>query len=222
MADSNYTPLDRRPIKARSTRWAAAITNRLAAKGLTPNAISVAGMIIAIVGGGFLACTHLGASGGGIERLFWLLGIACAQVRLLCNLFDGMVAVQTGSASPVGELYNEVPDRVSDAAILIGLGYAAGSSVTLGYLAACMALMVAYVRAMGKAAGAPNDFRGPMAKPHRMFAVTLLGLYMAFAPTAWQPAWGLPTLVLALILIGGLITIYRRLQGAANHLRQQG
>src|SRR5699024_4358469 len=137
-------------IKARSTRWAGAVTDKMVARGLTPNSISVAGMGIAIFGGGFLACTTLGSTVGFIERLFWVLGILCVQARLLCNLFDGMVAVQTGSASPVGELYNEVPDRISDAAVLIGLGYAAGSSVTLGYLAACLALLVAYVRAMGK------------------------------------------------------------------------
>ncbi len=61
-------------------------------------------------------------------RLTWLLAAALVQLRLLANMFDGMVAVETNTASPVGELFNEVPDRVSDAAILVGLGYAAGGT----------------------------------------------------------------------------------------------
>jgi phosphatidylglycerophosphate synthase len=100
-----------------------------------------------------------------------------------------MVALESGKASPVGELYNEVPDRVSDAAICIGAGYAVSGLPELGYLAACVALFVAYVRAEGKVAGAPQDFCGPMAKQQRMFVLTVVALYYALAPLAWQPAF---------------------------------
>ena len=48
-------------------------------------------------------------------------------LSLLANLLDGMVAMGRGVASPVGELFNEVADRVSDTAILLGLGWAAGN-----------------------------------------------------------------------------------------------
>ena len=50
----------------------------------------------------------------------------CVQLRLLCNLLDGMVAVEGGRSSPVGALYNEVPDRVADSLLLVALGYAVG------------------------------------------------------------------------------------------------
>jgi phosphatidylglycerophosphate synthase len=39
-------------------------------------------------------------------------------------MLDGMVALASCRDSKVGELYNEVPDRVSDAAVFIGVGYA--------------------------------------------------------------------------------------------------
>jgi len=68
-------------------------------------------------------------------------------------------------------LYNEIPDRVSDAAICIGAGYGSGSLPELGYVAAVVALFVAYVRAQGAVAGAPQEFCGPMAKPQRMFTL---------------------------------------------------
>ena len=99
----------------------------------------------------------------------------------MANLLDGMVAIGRGVASPVGELFNEVPDRVSDTAVLVGLGVAAGS-VWLGLAAALAAMATAYVRTTARAAGAPSDFGGPMAKQHRMALVTALALWCAVIP----------------------------------------
>jgi phosphatidylglycerophosphate synthase len=139
-------------------------------------------------------------------------------VRLLCNLFDGMVAIARGVASPKGELYNEVPDRVSDAAIFIGLGYASLSDPVLGFAAALVAVFTAYVRAMAKAAGAPNDYCGPMAKPQRMALVTALSVWLAVRPDAWTLPWGETRIVLALVIALGLVTALRRLVRAARRL----
>ncbi len=162
---------------------------------------------------------------GWTMRGLWVGGAMLIQLRLVCNMLDGMVAIERGIASPVGELYNEIPDRVSDMAALIGLGYAASSSVPLGFLAAALAVFVAYVRAMGKAAGAPNDFRGPMAKQQRMFLTTLAALFMGLAPNAWkQPLWNwwsVPSIILVVICIGCVITAIRRILRAAGMLRSR-
>jgi phosphatidylglycerophosphate synthase len=71
----------------------------------------------------------------------WLAGALLTQLRLLANLLDGMVAIGRGIAiaSPAGELFNEVPDRVSDSAVFLRLGVA-GGNLTLG-LAATLAAM---------------------------------------------------------------------------------
>jgi phosphatidylglycerophosphate synthase len=165
MPNAPYQPSERRPIASRrwpiwnhSARW-------LARSGVSPNGISIAGMVFGILAGFALAVT---AWIPGWERLAWIAGTIFIQLRLLANLLDGMVAIESGKASLVGELYNEVPDRVSDSAILIGAGYAIGGDAILGFAAACVALFTAYVRAMGKAAGAPQEYCGPMAKPQRM------------------------------------------------------
>jgi phosphatidylglycerophosphate synthase len=131
-----------------------------------------------------------------------------------------MVAIASGTASPVGELYNEIPDRVSDAATFIGLGYAAHAHPTLGYLAACTAVFVAYVRAIGKASGAHQEFCGPFAKPQRMFLVTLTGLWCALTPLAWQsfPAFGVPAAILGIVVLGTALTALRRLRRIAAAL----
>ena len=114
------------------------------------------------------------------EWLVWLAAAAMIQLRLQCNLYDGMVAIATGRASPVGEIYNDVPDRISDSALFIGAGYAVGSNPTLGYVAALAAMFTAYVRAVGKAGGAKQEFCGPMAKQHRMALLTVAAGYCAF------------------------------------------
>jgi phosphatidylglycerophosphate synthase len=74
---------------------------------------------------------------------------------------------------------------VSDTAALLGLGIAAGSPAW-GLAAALAAMATAYIRALGKSAGAPSDFRGPMAKQQRMALVTLLAPWCALTPLGWQ------------------------------------
>jgi phosphatidylglycerophosphate synthase len=113
-------------------------------------------------------------------------------------------------------LFNEVPDRVSDTAVFLGLGVAAGSPA-LGLAAALAAMATAYVRAVGKAAGAPSDFRGPMAKQHRMALVTALGAACALLPLAWTAM--LPALALWVITVGSLLTAWRRLSGGWHALK---
>lgn len=212
----SYEPLERRPLRSRDTRWANAFAASLAARGASPNGISLFGMVAAIGAGAAYFATD--SYDGWSERALWLIGGALCQVRLLCNLFDGMVAIARGVASPKGELYNEVPDRVSDAAIFIGLGYASLSDPILGVFAAIVAVFTAYVRAMAKAAGAPNDYCGPMAKPQRMALVTALSVWLAIRPDAWTAPWGETRIVLVIVIALGLVTSLRRLVRAARRL----
>ncbi len=215
-------PLDRRPIAARDLKVMQGSAAWMARQGFSANGISVAGMIFGLLGGVALYAT---SSCPASARLLWLAGAACIQLRLLANLFDGMVAIARGTASKVGELFNEVPDRVSDSAILIGLGYAPYGHVLLGYGAALAAMMTAYVRAVGKGAGAPNEFCGPMAKQQRMFLVTMTCLFGAGAPLAWQHfgcdhcRLGVPAAVLSVLILGALVTTVRRLGRIAARLK---
>jgi phosphatidylglycerophosphate synthase len=217
--------LDRRPIAARNLPIFQAMSHWLAERGVTPNAISVAGMISGIGAGVVLALNGLATSPW--DRLAWIAGAILIQLRLLANMLDGMVAVESGKASPVGELYNEAPDRVSDAATLMGAGFAAGGAPVLGFSAACVAVFVAYVRALGKGAGAPQEFCGPMAKQQRMALVTAIALYQGLTPASWQPTWGQdgqfgPLAVgLLIIIVGGIATAIRRLLRISANLRKR-
>jgi phosphatidylglycerophosphate synthase len=223
MASEHSQIGERRPIASRNWRISQTLADYLARRGVSPNGISIAGMLCGVAAGLALAATSWFPQG---ERAFWILGAVLIQLRLTANMLDGMVAIALGRASRVGELYNEIPDRVSDAATLIGAGYAVGGQVVLGYLAACVALFTAYIRAMGKAAGARQEFCGPMAKQHRMFVVTAVALYCGLSPHDWQPLWdttppfGLTAEALLVIILGGLVTAARRLARIVRTLKQ--
>ncbi len=224
MADASGITPDRRPIAARNWRWSQRLADALVRLGASPNAISLAGMVCGMLAGSAFAATPQ-LTELGLERGGFLAAALFIQLRLLANMLDGMVALGSGRASPVGELYNEVPDRVSDTAIFVGAGYAVGGLSALGYGAACVALFTAYLRAAGKAAGAANEFCGPMAKQQRMFVMTVAALYAGLAPQSWQPTWGqtaplgLIAAALVVIIILGLVTAWRRLVRIAAQLR---
>lgn len=216
---------DRRPIATRERKLSQRLAGMFAGWGISANAISIAGLFSGIAAGVLLWMTSWDCP---YTRAYWLVGALLIQGRLLANMLDGMVAERHGHSSPVGALYNEVPDRIEDAAILIGLGYAAGGCPVLGYLAALAAVFTAYVRAMNKVAGAPQDFCGPLAKPQRMFLATLAAIYCGLTPMAWQSVtvgddkWGAPTIMLGVIFVGALVTAARRLVRASRHLHTAG
>jgi phosphatidylglycerophosphate synthase len=210
---------DRRPLTSRSWRISGVLAHGLARRGVSANLISVAGMLAGVLAGVSFALTGRVA----VPALAWLAGALLVQARLAANLLDGMVAIESGRASRLGELFNEVPDRISDAATLIGLGYAAGGLPWLGDLAAVLALFVAYVRSAARNAGAPQDYSGPMAKPHRMFVVTVAALGCAVVPAGWPAVLssqgaGLPAVALGVIVAGCVVTAIRRLARAARFL----
>jgi phosphatidylglycerophosphate synthase len=206
VTEKAYQP-ERRPLATRERAWARGVASWLVRRGASPNAISLAGLAAAVSAGAALALTPwLGAW----QWAGFLAAALFVSLRLLANMFDGMVALASGRATPLGELYNEIPDRGPDAAVPIGAGYATGGWPELGYLAACLALFLAYVRAQGKVAGAHQEFCGPMAKPQRMAAVVAGAALCAVLPHDWQPELaalpgrGVMAAVLAVVVLGGL------------------
>ena len=212
--------ITRRPLKSRETGWARAIASRLAAAGVRPNAISVAGTVFAGLSG---LCFWLAGRGGYDGRWSMLLLLASCgmQLRLLCNLFDGMVAIEGGCKTPAGEIFNELPDRFSDAFIFIGAAYtvpACAWTRELGWTAAVLAVTTAYVRALGASMGAGQHFIGPMAKQQRMALMTAACAIAACAPLAPKLAMVIPA-VLTIVTAGCLVTVFRRCRRIAAEMR---
>ena len=219
---SKENDISRRPLKSRDTKWAAAIASRLTRAGVRPNAISIAGTIFAGMAG---VCLWL-AGQAGLNwhwSLLLVLTVCGMQLRLLCNLFDGIVAIEGGFKTKSGEIFNELPDRFSDAFIFIGAAYSfPGFTWTreLGWAAATLAVVTAYVRALGAGMGAGQQFTGPMAKQQRMATLTLACLIGSFAPLSPPVACVIP-LALATIGLGCILTIFRRCRRIANEMESK-
>ncbi len=211
----------RRPIRARQSRWAPRLSRALIHLGLTPNQVSALSVLFALAAGCALAAS---AEMTGTWRVVMLLLAATSiQLRLLCNLLDGLMAVEGGMRSPLGDLYNDVPDRLSDSLTLVGAGCAArhlAYGLTLGWGAALLAVMIAYLRVLGAANGLPHDYSGPMAKQQRMAIVTLASLAAIFEPL-WTAHGQVMRAALALIVAGCIVTIIRRLARMAAALRRR-
>jgi hypothetical protein len=89
--------------------------------------------------------------------------------------------------------------------------------VELGYIAATLAIFTAYVRMLGGASGLKQSFIGPMAKQHRMFALSLacvLSIFESMFVSAGTILWA----ALIVINIGCIATIWRRTARIAQEL----
>jgi phosphatidylglycerophosphate synthase len=200
---------NRRPLTSRSTGWARYLTQVLIRAGISPNAISVISIGFAAVGATALLLW---------PSVWSLLAFAvCVQLRLVCNLLDGMVAIEGKRQSPTGGLFNEVPDRVADSLFIVAVGYAVGVPA-LGWFGALAAAVTAYIRVLGGSLGLPQDFRGPMAKPHRMAVLTAACVLGAAELWIWQTQWAL-LLAAWIIAVGSVITCITRLLAIARQLR---
>ena len=202
----------RRPLKSRSSGWATGGARLPLRFGLKPNQVSTLSVVFAA---GSLAAFLCPLP----SFVTWLTAAACIQLRLVCNLMDGMLAVEGKLKSPNGDLFNEFPDRVADTLILAGLGAAGGTDLTqlLGWSAAAGALMTACVRMHGASLTGLHDFRGPMAKPHRMALATLTCVIMAILALA-KIAAPVVLISLGLMVAGIVITLVRRLSGLSREL----
>lgn len=210
----NEAPSARRPLKSRASAWAGWLSGVLVRSGISANMISVFSVVFSFAAGGVL----LGLGQGILNHWWFFAAAGFIQLRLICNLMDGMVAIEGGKKSAVGDLYNEVPDRIADVAILACFGFCAISQpwgIHLGWLAASLAVMTAYIRMQGAALTGKHDFRGPMAKPQRMALVTVACLAAAFFPTATD--WVL--WALTLMVTFEIVTVWRRLLGIAAILK---
>lgn len=163
---ADYRPTSRRPIAnlfRATANWA---SNFCVERQIHPDVISY----LSIVASVFAALCFWKSMVSP-----WLLLVAplFCYLRLWCNMLDGMVALAAGKASWRGEILNDLPDRVSDVVIFVGVAHSGLMNPLLGYWAAIFALLTAYVGTLGQAVGVQREFSGIMSKPWRMAALHL-------------------------------------------------
>jgi phosphatidylglycerophosphate synthase len=204
---------NRRPLTTRSAGWAKWLASVLVKYEVSPNFISVLSILPALIGAWLLSCPSSPPHG---PNTFFAVAL-CVQLRLLCNMLDGMVAIEGGKQSHVGALYNEMPDRIADSLFIVGLGYAVFLP-WLGWLGALLAAKTAYIRLLGGANGLAQNFSGPMAKQHRMFVMSL-GCLLGAAELHFNNSYHALTMTAYVIAIGAGITCVTRTLHIAKQLK---
>jgi CDP-diacylglycerol--glycerol-3-phosphate 3-phosphatidyltransferase len=123
------------------------IVSPLAALGVTPNMISVAGFAGNLAAACFAAGGHLLIAG--------VIMLAASALDLL----DGALARRTGTVTTFGAVFDSVLDRLSEAALLAGLLFhftqigGHTQEIILVYAAIVGSIMVSYVRARAEGIG---------------------------------------------------------------------
>lgn len=174
---AEYRPISRRPIAGVFRRTANASVQLCVRWGIHPDAISY----LSIVASSLAAVCFWKAS---VSPWLLFVGPGFCYLRLWLNMLDGMVALASGKASLRGEILNDLPDRVSDVVIFIGVAHSGLNSPYSGYWSAIFALLTAYVGMFGQAVGVQREFSGVMAKPWRM-VVLQLGAWLTLAMLVW-------------------------------------
>ncbi len=140
-----------------------------------------------------------------------------AAARLILNLLDGMVARRTGTSRPMGEVWNEVGDRLGDVLFIGALAFvpAVGPALALG--AALAAVLASFVGLAARAAGGRRLYGGVLSKPGRMIVLAVA------APLALLVGdRGSSPLGAVILLVGGVVTLLQRLRTAAQELGRAG
>lgn len=199
---------ERREVASRNTSWAQNVAQYLAQHNISPNTISIMSIVFSALSVVPLFMGYMFAP------IIVIIGIV---LRLLCNLFDGMVAVEHQRSSVIGPLFNEIPDRISDTIFFVAIGYYIAMP-ELGWACACIAVLTAYIRTLGASVTGQHYFNGPMAKQHRM-AVLIAAFSIAQAFISHQHI--ILQVALYVCTIGSILTCVNRTTHIYHYLKNQ-
>jgi CDP-diacylglycerol--glycerol-3-phosphate 3-phosphatidyltransferase len=151
-------------------RRAEALMSAVGRMPLTPNQVTVAGLVLTVLAASLIAFGHLRWAG---------LVLVFAGT---CDILDGALARSTKAGYPYGAFLDSTLDRYSEGAIYVGLAAyfeSAGGSLHRWLLLATMAalggsFLVSYVRARAQSLGFTCE-SGIFARPERVVA-TVVGL----------------------------------------------
>jgi phosphatidylglycerophosphate synthase len=205
---ATYEPTSRRPIAGMFRRTAHAAVRVAVRAGIHPDVFSYASIVAAAIAAWLFWQS-------GTHPRYIVLAVAFAMLRLWLNMFDGMVALAAGKASKKGEIVNDLPDRVSDVLIFVGIAHSGWCNAFYAYWVAIAAVIVAYVGLFGQAVGLKREFSGVMAKPWRIVVLSIGALATMFLVLSSRPYWFAGFSILDwthfLILAGCVQTVFVRL-----------
>ena len=169
----------------------------LAAMRMSPNAVTVMGMLVALTVPYWV-----------IREQYLVAGVVALAAGIIDNL-DGAVAIMTGRSTDFGYVLDSVADRFGDVALLVGLGLAA-SNPWPAVGAAFLAFLQEYTRA--RAAGVGFTEIGVISLSERPTRVVISGMFLiatAVAGPVWAQLGGWAALLLGLFGFGQVMWAVR-------------
>lgn len=169
--------------------------------GLTPNGITVIGMVLAFWAA--LVYTYW--------RGDWRL-LLVATILLLfsgfCDALDGVVARIFGQATVFGGFLDSLLDRYADVVVLGGIilgGLCAPGFLFWGLAAIIGSLLVSYSRARAEVAGIKMESVGLAERAERLLVLVVAGLVGVF----WQPVNVMSAALILLAVLTNLTVVQR-------------
>lgn len=183
------------------------LVNALAARGVTANQVTLAAVVLSLIGGGLIAWKPF-------ETWPLLLLPLVLLLRMALNAIDGMLAREHGQQSKLGAILNELGDVVSDGVLYLPLAWVPMVSAPLAVAVGMLAIISEMTGVIAIQIGASRQYQGPMGKSDRALWFGALGLALGLgvAPGNWTN-WGLG-LMLALLVV----TVANRARGALKEV----
>lgn len=168
----------------------------LAAKGVTPNQLTVAGVLLSVAAGAMIAWQPTAR---------WPLVAlpAALLLRMALNALDGMMAREFDMQSTTGAFLNELGDVVSDTALYLPLALVPGVSPGLVIAVVLLAALCEMAGVVAVQVGGARRYDGPMGKSDRALSLGGLGLLIGLGvqPGAWTQLMLGATAALLLVTI---------------------
>jgi archaetidylinositol phosphate synthase len=166
--------------------------------GLTPNMITLFGVVLALL-------SALGYAEWQNRPLYLFLAMALLLLSGFCDALDGVVARVYAEASVFGGFLDSLLDRYADAAVYAGIIIGGLCDPTWGLLAIVGSLLVSYSRARAEAAGIKMESVGIAERAERMIILAAATLVAVF----WQSATVMNASIILLAVLSNLTVLQR-------------
>jgi archaetidylinositol phosphate synthase len=166
----------------------------LGALGVTPNHVTVAGLLISLLAMWFFINWRM-------DHIYLLASAVMILFSGFLDAIDGVLARNTGKVSRFGGFLDSVSDRYSDAIYISGIIIGGLCTSVVGLAALVGALMVSYTRSRAEAEGVQMAGVGFAERAERMLFLALCSVAAYF----WLPSLEYGVLFLAVISHGTVL-----------------
>jgi archaetidylinositol phosphate synthase len=175
-------------LKQRAQSWLtseAALLHRL---GLTPNHVSILGLLLAFLSAVTYWQWHF-------HPVFLILAPLLMLASGLLDALDGAIARIYGETTKFGGFFDSLLDRYADAVILCGIILGGLTEVSWGLAALMGSLLVSYVRARAEAVGVKMESVGLAERAERIVILA----FASFLSYLWLDALNWSIILLAIL-----------------------